>query len=130
MGSYPETSIDPDTVCIYFFCIALFGFKQVVFEGIRGNTYTGDIALDDISFTAGMTNCSVQPSDALPPGMTTVRPTVSTPSSVSPTTISEWQFFVLIVLMTLFMKCFIKKNLIIKLTSSHYVYITSSAGVA
>ena len=113
-----------------FLFIALFGFKQVVFEGIRGNTYTGDIALDDISFTAGMANCSVQPSDALPAGMTTVRPTASTPSSVSPTTIREWQFFVLIVLMTLFLKCFIKKFLIIKLPSSHYVYITSSAGVA
>ena len=67
-----------------FLFIALFGFKQIVFEGIRGNTHTGDIALDDVSFTAGMANCSVQPSDALPPGM------------------SEWQFFVLIVLMTLF----------------------------
>ena len=67
-----------------FLFIALFGFKQVVFEGIRGNTHTGDIALDDISFTAGMANCTVQPSDALPSG------------------ISEWQFFVLIVLMTLF----------------------------
>ena len=67
-----------------FLFIALFGFKQVVFEGIRGNTHTGDIALDDISFTAGMANCIVQPSDALPSGM------------------SEWQFFVLIVLMALF----------------------------
>ena len=62
-----------------------------------------------------MVNCSVQPSDALPPGMTTVRPTASTPSSVSPTTIREWQFFVLTVLMTLFLKCFIKNILIIKL---------------
>ena len=55
-----------------------------MFEGIRGNTHTGDIALDDVSFTAGMANCIVQPSDALPSGM------------------SEWQFFVLIVLMILF----------------------------
>ena len=60
-----------------------------MFEGIRGNSYTGDIALDDITFTVGAGSCTLKPSDALPPGMTTVPPTASTPSSVSPTTIGK-----------------------------------------
>ena len=38
-------------------------FKQVVFEGIRGDGFTGDIALDDITFiVAG--SCTLKPSDA------------------------------------------------------------------
>ena len=60
----------------------IIGFKQVVFEGIRGNSFTGDIALDDITFTVGMANCSLQPFDALPPGMTTAPPTVLTPTTI------------------------------------------------
>ena len=65
-----------------FLFIAVFGFKQVVFEGIRGNSYTGDIALDDISFTVGADSCTLQPYDALPPGMTTATPTTSTPTTI------------------------------------------------
>ena len=60
----------------------MFGFKQVVFEGIRGNSYTGDIALDDISFTVGAGSCTLQPYDALPPGMTTAAPSTSTPTTI------------------------------------------------
>ena len=71
----------------------MFGFKQVVFEGIRGNSHTGDIALDDISFTVGAGSCTLQPHDALPPGMTTVAPTTSTP-----TTIGKSLFSVLLML--------------------------------
>lgn len=62
---------------------------QVVFEGIRGNSYTGDIALDDISFTVGAANCIQRPYDSLPPGVTTSAPTLSTSSSVAPTTIGN-----------------------------------------
>ncbi|KAJ7380815.1 hypothetical protein OS493_007199, partial [Desmophyllum pertusum] len=61
----------------------------VVFEGVRGNSYNGDIALDDISFTVSSANCRIQPPDALPAGMTTAAPPVSTTSSVSPTTIGN-----------------------------------------
>ena len=71
----------------------MFGFKQVVFEGIRGNSHTGDIALDDISFTVGAGSCTLQPYDALPPGMTTAAPTTSTP-----TTIGKSLFSVLLML--------------------------------
>ena len=53
-----------------------------MFEGIRGNSYTGDIALDDISFTVGAGSCTLQPHDALPPGMTTAAPTTSTPTTI------------------------------------------------
>ena len=60
----------------------IIGFKQVVFEGIRGNSFTGDIALDDITFTVGMANCSLEPFDALPPGMTTAAPTALTPTTI------------------------------------------------
>ena len=72
----------------------MFGFKQVVFEGIRGNSHTGDIALDDISFTVGAGSCTLQPYDARPPPrMTTVAPTTSTP-----TTIGKSLFSVLLML--------------------------------
>ena len=73
----------------------MFGFKQVVFEGVRGNSYTGDIALDDISFTVGAGSCTLQPYDALPPGMTTAAPT-----TLTPTTIGKSLFPVLLMLMT------------------------------
>ena len=78
-----------DTVFIYLFDLAVSAFEQVVFEGIRGNSFTGDIALDDITFTVGAGSCTLKPSDALPPGVTTAPPTASTPSSVSPTTIGK-----------------------------------------
>jgi hypothetical protein len=37
------------------FCCFYFG-KQVIFEGVRGTSYLGDIAIDDVSLTAG--SCS------------------------------------------------------------------------
>ena len=55
-----------------------------MFEGIRGSSYTGDIALDDISFTAGAGSCTLQPSDAQPPRMTT-----TPPITLPPTTFGE-----------------------------------------
>ncbi|CAH3118157.1 unnamed protein product [Pocillopora meandrina] len=62
---------------------------QVLFEGIRGNSYTGDIALDDVSFTVGAANCRLQPYDALPVNMTTAAPPVTTSPSITPTTIGN-----------------------------------------
>ena len=63
--------------------------QQIVFEGIRGSSYTGDIALDDITFTVGASNCILQPSDALPPGWTTAAPPTAT-ATARPTTIGRW----------------------------------------
>ena len=45
----------------------------IVFEGIRGNSYQGDIAIDDIQFTTGV--CSIVPAIANPLSSTTVAPT-------------------------------------------------------
>ena len=45
---------------------------QVVFEGIRGKNYRGDIAIDDIAFTVGA--CAVLPQNAVP----TLPPTTAT----------------------------------------------------
>ena len=58
---------------------------QVIFEGVVGSGYRGDIALDDLSFTTGQ--CALSPSKALPPGATTPTPTMTTAttSGVPPT---------------------------------------------
>ena len=42
-------------------------YFQVVFEGIRGNNYQGDIALDDISFEDGKCQ-DTSPPPTSPPG--------------------------------------------------------------
>lgn len=34
--------------------ISILSCTQIVFEGIRGTDYTGDIAIDDVSITAGI----------------------------------------------------------------------------
>ncbi|XP_070567019.1 MAM and LDL-receptor class A domain-containing protein 2-like [Ptychodera flava] len=47
---------------------------RMVFEGVVGSSYYGDVAIDDVSFTVG--TCSLQPVSAIPvPGSTTVVPT-------------------------------------------------------
>ena len=47
-----------------------------MFEGIRGNGYRGDIAIDDITYTVG--SCVTLPRSAVPTAPpTTVRPTTS-----------------------------------------------------
>lgn len=57
---------------------------QIVFEGIRGNGYRGDIAIDDITYTVGA--CVTLPHNAVPtlppttPAITTT-PTVPPPGS-------------------------------------------------
>lgn len=45
-------------------------------EGIRGRGFTGDIAIDDITYTVGA--CPVQPKEALPTMSTTSPPPVVT----------------------------------------------------
>ena len=52
-------------------------------EAIRGMSYTGDIALDDIVFTQG--SCVFTPSSALPPGRTTPPPTPTGTPTRGPT---------------------------------------------
>ena len=51
----------------------VFSVCQVVFEGIRGRGYQGDIAIDDIAFTVG--TCVVLPHNAVPIVPTTVAST-------------------------------------------------------
>lgn len=63
---------------MHYWCVCIFLF-QIVFEGVVGTGYQGDIALDDLSFTSG--RCTLSPSQATPAGATTLPPTssVSTP---------------------------------------------------
>ena len=65
---------------------------QVIFEGIRGQSYKGDTAIDDIQFTVG--SCPVLPANAKPTDPWTT-PAVSTvqPSS-GPTTGKLRQFHI------------------------------------
>ncbi|KAK7473655.1 hypothetical protein BaRGS_00035133, partial [Batillaria attramentaria] len=51
----------------------------IVFEGVRGTSYSGDIAIDDISFTEN--DCGVNPQTAAPPSTIAPGPTQPTPSS-------------------------------------------------
>ena len=51
-------------------------FLQIIIEGIRGNGYYGDIAVDDVSFRDG--SCSSVPANADPSSVpTTVLPTTT-----------------------------------------------------
>lgn len=43
-----------------------FRFVQIIFEGVRGSDYQGDISIDDISFTATVGRCRLSPSNAVP----------------------------------------------------------------
>ncbi|XP_035658189.1 MAM and LDL-receptor class A domain-containing protein 1-like [Branchiostoma floridae] len=45
---------------------------RVIFEGVRGNSFQGDISLDDITFSTGP--CGVMPPEARPQGPTTQNP--------------------------------------------------------
>ena len=61
----------------------LFFFQlfQILFEAIRGRSYTGDIAIDDVSFSAN-NNCQKSPAGATTPAppTTTTPPTATNPS--------------------------------------------------
>ena len=61
-------------IYIYIYIYDIVSF-QIVFEGVVGTSYTGDIAIDDIVFTN--TRCSHIPANAAPP---TVPPTTTVPS--------------------------------------------------
>ena len=54
----------PVSVWALYLKFIIIGFNQVVFEGIRGNSFTGDIALDDITFIVSAGSCTLKPSDA------------------------------------------------------------------
>ena len=54
---------------------------QLVFEGVVGSGYLGDIALDDITYKSG--SCRFTPSNAVPPSLQT---TTSASMVSSPTT--------------------------------------------
>lgn len=54
----------------------------IVFEGIRGNSYRGDIAIDDILITDG--DCAILPANANPKPTATT-PVVTTPFTLPPT---------------------------------------------
>ncbi|CAB4011848.1 MAM and LDL-receptor class A domain-containing 1-like [Paramuricea clavata] len=58
------------------------GKYMVKFEGVRGRSYQGDIAIDAISFTPG--NCTFQT-----PKSSTTRPTTTTRRPTTPTTQAE-----------------------------------------
>ena len=54
-----------------------------MFEAVRGTSYSGDIAIDDVTFTQG--SCTFSPPGALPPGVSTQAPTPSVAPSRGPT---------------------------------------------
>lgn len=63
--------------------ITLKTYHQIVIEAVRGSSFSGDIAIDDIEFTTGL--CSFMPKNAWPPGKPTPTPTTTT-TTVGPTT--------------------------------------------
>ena len=55
----------------------------MVFEGLRGNGFTGDIAIDDVSYTVG--SCVIKPTTAVPRPPTTSRPATTRQPTPRPT---------------------------------------------
>lgn len=55
----------------------------IVFEGVRGNSYKGDIAIDDVLLTNG--DCTISPSTADPNKPTATTPVVTTKFTLPPT---------------------------------------------
>jgi len=62
--------------------IALYWAFQVIFEGVRGDSYTGDIGLDDVSFTPG---CKAYGGNlpVAPPPTPTAQPATTSPHQCS-----------------------------------------------
>lgn len=63
-----------DLQIMSFFCVC-----QIVFEGIRGTSYQGDIAIDDIALTVGA--CVVLPHNAVPTLPPTTPISTATPTA-------------------------------------------------
>lgn len=77
INSYYQRHCCNCLVLLFFFCV------KVIFEGVRGQGYQGDIAIDDVQFTVG--SCPVLPSGAKPSNPWTT-PAVSTvPTTTVPT---------------------------------------------
>lgn len=77
---------------------------QVIFEGIKGQRYTGDIAIDDVQFTVG--SCNVLPSSAQPNNPWTT-PAVSTTSPTTVPTAGKQFLMVLCTMYNLPFACFV-----------------------
>ena len=68
-------------------CFIIFLCVKVIFEGVRGQGYQGDIAIDDVQFTVG--SCPVLPSGAKPSNPWTT-PAVSTVPTTTVPTPGNW----------------------------------------
>ena len=55
---------------------------QIIAEGIRGTSYTGDIAIDDFKFISGV-SCQITPASANPNAQTT-KPSTTLPVTTTP----------------------------------------------
>ena len=74
----------------------------MVFEGIRGNGYSGDIAIDDVEFTNFA--CSNLPSNSVPVAPTTAAP--RTPGTTKAPTPGEYHVISLQFFEEVFTVCF------------------------
>lgn len=57
--------------------------KQIIAEGVRGSSYTGDIAIDDFKVLNGV-SCSIIPTSADPNAPTTSAPVTTVPLTTTP----------------------------------------------
>ena len=57
--------------------------KQIIAEGVRGSSYTGDIAIDDFKVLNGV-SCSIIPTSADPNAPTTSAPVTTVPPTTTP----------------------------------------------
>lgn len=71
---------------MYFFLVSM----QLLFIGTVGAGYTGDIAIDDITYTTE--NCPLSPSDARPSGQTTPQTIMTT--TINPNSVTSSMFFI------------------------------------
>ena len=56
----------------------------MVFEGVVGRGYLGDVAIDDITYRSGA--CAITPPNAVPASLTTLTPPTTTPTTTNTVT--------------------------------------------